>query len=315
MSTHAATEVRPATLPAAGLNFLWLELTNQCNLECVHCYANSSPHEKRRGALGVEDYKDLLREAHGQGCRSVQFIGGEPTLNRSLPELIELAKDLGYELIEVYTNLVALPETLLACFEKNGVSVATSVYSADPDVHDAITTRAGSWGKTVANLGKVMGRGLPVRASVIEMEENRAGTDATVSWLHSIGVNDVGTDVVRHFGRANQSEGCEMGELCGRCSDGTLCIGSDGVVAPCIMSKAWPVGSLASESLSDILRSDKLRETRGDIYAQTVAARGPSMGGCNPDSPNRCGPDQGGNCRPCSPNTNCGPNDCRPKRS
>ena len=26
----------------AGLDFLWLELTNRCNLRCVHCYTASA---------------------------------------------------------------------------------------------------------------------------------------------------------------------------------------------------------------------------------------------------------------------------------
>ncbi len=28
------------------LSFIWLELTARCNLECVHCYADSSPERR-----------------------------------------------------------------------------------------------------------------------------------------------------------------------------------------------------------------------------------------------------------------------------
>ena len=36
---HTPPEASTATLPgpAAGLDFLWLELTHRCNLQCVHC--------------------------------------------------------------------------------------------------------------------------------------------------------------------------------------------------------------------------------------------------------------------------------------
>ena len=42
MHRHAIPEMSRLPTPAAGpdnrLDFLWLELTNRCNLQCVHCY-------------------------------------------------------------------------------------------------------------------------------------------------------------------------------------------------------------------------------------------------------------------------------------
>src|SRR5580658_702755 len=80
-----------------GLSFLWLELTNKCNLSCAHCYAESGPRPSRKDVLTTNDYRRLLDEAAAIGCRAVQFIGGEPTLHRGLPELIAHARVLGYE--------------------------------------------------------------------------------------------------------------------------------------------------------------------------------------------------------------------------
>ena len=37
-SFSGALNVRESTL-----DFLWLELTNRCNLQCVHCYTQSPP--------------------------------------------------------------------------------------------------------------------------------------------------------------------------------------------------------------------------------------------------------------------------------
>jgi sulfatase maturation enzyme AslB (radical SAM superfamily) len=298
---------------AAALDFLWLELTNQCNLECVHCYAGSSPHEPRLGLLGLEDYRELIEDAAAHGCRSVQFIGGEPTLNPFLASLIQAASERNFDYIEVYTNLVALPQPLLDCFVKYQVRVATSIYSSDAATHDKITTRMGSWERSTRNLQRIMKAGLALRASVIEMDDNRSQTQATVEWLKSLGVGSVGTDHARGFGRAQQSKDCSMGDLCGQCSKGTLCVGPDGVVAPCIMSKAWPVGSLTETNLPDILCSERLGDTRKSIYEQTLALHETTMGGCTPDRPHPCSPDRG-DCTPCNPKGHCGPNDCQPVR-
>ena len=55
--------------------FLWLELTNRCNLQCTHCYAESGPDADVSNQLSVGEYEHLLREAFELGCRKVQFIG------------------------------------------------------------------------------------------------------------------------------------------------------------------------------------------------------------------------------------------------
>ena len=46
------------------LNFLWLELTNRCNLQCLHCYTESGPHTGDGDILTAENYEDLMTEAH-----------------------------------------------------------------------------------------------------------------------------------------------------------------------------------------------------------------------------------------------------------
>ena len=131
--------LHPAT---PQLDFLWLELTNQCNLQCSHCYAESGPYAGREDTLVRSQYEALLAEAWQIGCRRVQFIGGEPTLNHDLGDLIRFAADIGYEFVEVFTNLTRLPDELLACFARHHVHVATSVYASRSGTHDLGQLRA-----------------------------------------------------------------------------------------------------------------------------------------------------------------------------
>ena len=255
------------------LSFLWLELTNKCNLECRHCYADSSPFSVDAAPLSFDQYCRILHDAGAHGCRQVQFIGGEPTLNTHLPALIEQSAAMGFERIEVFTNLLALPKALLEQFVAHDVCVATSIYSVDPTVHDAITGRVGSWKRTTRNLQAVLDRDLDVRASIIVMDQNRGDVERTVKWLAGIGVLNVGVDDQRDFGRANRAETCDMGDLCGQCAQGTLCVSPEGAASPCIMSKAWAVGSTNDAGLTPILESARLAEVRRQIREQTAARR------------------------------------------
>src|SRR6185369_1751919 len=124
----------------------------------------------------------------------------------------------------VYTNLVAVSEGLLKCFAQHKVALATSIYSNRPEIHDFVTAHVGSWARTVANLDRVVSLGIPIRASIVEMDINRGQTEATLAWLRTRGVSDIGVDRLRHFGRGNGRAESQMSELCGNCSSGTMCI-------------------------------------------------------------------------------------------
>lgn len=299
----------------AGLNFLWLELTNACNLECGHCYAGSSPTGGRDDRVSGLKYLEILRSAAELGCAKVQFIGGEATLHPMLPEMMAECRALDFQSVEVFTNLVSLKPALIECFVEYGISIATSFYSVDPAVHDTITKRPGSWKRTVTNLKAVLAAGLSCRVGVVVSELNEADLERTEQFLVALGIDRsaIGRDRVRAFGRAGSGEGVEeMSSLCGSCAGDVVCVGYDGRVSPCIMSKRWSAGDINQQSLSDILTSSELERTREAIHLATADDRRETMGTCNPDCA-PCSPKQTG---PCNPQTYCHPSqapNCIPK--
>ncbi len=215
----------PSTDVQAGpLEFAWIELTNQCNLECVHCYASSGPNSTERDLLSGTDYHAILDQLHALGCKRVQFIGGEPTLNKDLVSLLDHAHRTGFTFIEVFTNLVHLSDELLTTMRRCGVSVATSFYSDSDAVHDAITTRKGSHARTVRNISRVLAADLPLRVGLIDMPQNREGLAETTLFLRSLGVQDIGMDQLRGFGRGASTKKAGLDELCGGCAGNILVI-------------------------------------------------------------------------------------------
>ena len=313
---HRGDTTEPSPALFAGLDFLWLELTSLCNLECVHCYAESGPYVKKEDDLSPERYGELLIEAAALGCRKVQFIGGEPTLHPALPRLIDLAAQQGFSFIEVYTNATRISDALLAQFAKHKVAVAASVYADDADVHDAVTRHRGSHAATVAALKRVVQAGLQVRVGIVVMDENRDRVEATIAFVRSLGIESVGTDRIRSFGRgANADSGTDIRELCGSCWRGSVCISPNGGVSPCIMSKFLPVGSVREQGLADLLNSGRLRDARARVYdevwAPSLTAREGGDANCDPAChPNcvpSCNPQCSPNCSPCFPHGKCNP--------
>ena len=180
---------RTAHSPATQtLDFLWLELTNRCNLRCVHCYTESHPHSGDRDVLTTQAYERLMREAYDLGCRKLQFIGGEPQLNRDFHKLLVTANTIGFEFIEVFSNLTQLDDETVCYAAQNGICFATSVYSDEPAAHDAITRVKSSHARTIRNLKKLIDKGIETRAATIVIDQDRANVKRTKRFLTALGV-------------------------------------------------------------------------------------------------------------------------------
>lgn len=307
---HRGDTLDPATPAAAfdGLDFLWLELTSLCNLECVHCYAESGPYVTKADDVSPDRYAELIVEAAALGCRKIQFIGGEPTLHPALPHLIELASREEYSFIEVYTNATRISDSLLSQFVRHKVAVAVSIYADDPMVHDAVTRHHGSHTATVGTLGRLVAAGLQVRAGIIVMDQNRERVTETTEFVRGLGIQNVGTDRIRSFGRgATGHPGADIRELCGSCWRGSVCVAPNGAVSPCIMSKFLSIGSVHDSGLACLLASGALHAARAKVYDEVWApafATRTTAGDANCDP--ACAPNCVPSCNPqCSPN--CSP--------
>jgi MoaA/NifB/PqqE/SkfB family radical SAM enzyme len=337
-STSTLANASPSTFTGTNaLDFLWLELTNRCNLQCVHCYTESHPHSGERDLLTRDDYQDIMRQARALGCRKIQFIGGEPQLNRDFEALLHTAKDYGFAFVEVFTNLMQLNETTLRYAADNGIHFATSVYSDDACEHDAITQKAGSHPRTINNLKRLVAAGVPTRVGVIAIKQSPATIGRTTEFLNKLGVLHVSSSPIKEFGRGEAvlGEKPKLSGLCGHCWAGKLCVAPDGVAYPCVMAREWPVGNTREQPLSEIVAGQALGGMRQTIY-DTVWRRPRLYTGCIPEdmpimvcepdwcdptgacSPNegwsggeRCTPDSAG----CEPRLNpCFPERCLPNR-
>jgi len=316
MTTVECAESSPVR---TDLSFLWLEITAKCNLACAHCYAESGPEADLYGSMAYDDWTRVIDEAAEVGCGSVQFIGGEPTLHPRLPDLIGHARRRGHELIEVFTNASRLDKSLLGCFQRHRVRVATSFYSDDPAVHDAITERPGSWQRTVTGIENVLAAGLPLRVGVTETTHNPGHAQRAVTFLKTLGVDRIKVDRERGVGRGGlvhlDCEGERYEELCGECWKGKLCVTSSGEVFPCVFSRKTRLGDIRS-GLSTLLLTATLAGFREKVRALSAnEAEDPQcnpLATCNPDTCNPndspqdldCNPN-GSNCNPCNP---CPPN-------
>ncbi|MFC5742581.1 radical SAM/SPASM domain-containing protein [Dyella tabacisoli] len=317
------------------LDFIWLELTGRCNLECVHCYADSGPQRPLSEGMKLDDWIDALDQAAALGCKKVQFIGGEPTLYPGLAQLIAHARKTGYEHVCVYTNGTHFTDHLKAVFLEHQVNLAFSVYGSSEAVHDRITQRKGSFVKTDRAVRWASEAGLPVRASIIEMHANAHDVGETERMLREAGVTSVYVDRVRGLGRGSQERPAQpaLKELCGRCGDGKVCVSSNGEIYPCVFARFAALGEIKNNGLAEVFYGRPLHGFRNaliDAHGQATSltthasACGPEPGepstGCSPEQPAPpCTPERDpGRCGPEIPPPDCAPEKpsiCTPEKA
>jgi uncharacterized radical SAM superfamily Fe-S cluster-containing enzyme len=104
-----------------------IDVTNRCNMHCPVCFANAE-----QSGYVYEPTKDEIREMMARlraekpvGCYAVQFAGGEPTVRDDLPELIEMAKQMGFIQVQIATNGVRMAQDREYCDRLKRTLVST----------------------------------------------------------------------------------------------------------------------------------------------------------------------------------------------
>ena len=251
-----------------GLDFLWLELTQWCNLECVHCYVSGSPRQPLDRGVALVRWQELLAEALELECRKVQFIGGEPLAVPFLEILWSHASSLGYSFIEVFSNLTQpKSQTFLSLLDK-GAFFATSLYGSSPQSHDSVTRRPGSWEATMRSIKAIVDQTGRVRVNIVPVSIADAEVEAVKSLLGSLGVEKVGVSKVAAVGAAREQPGAKEfteEDLCGACWLGQILVSNNGDVFPCTMARHAPMGNVLTGSLVDVVNTRQLGEFRERI--------------------------------------------------
>ena len=104
-----------------------IDVTNRCNLHCPICFANAAVagyiYEPTKEQIGK--MLKTLREVKPVPATALQFSGGEPTVREDLPELVKMAKAVGFDHVEVNSNGIKLAESVDYCRTLNDAGVST----------------------------------------------------------------------------------------------------------------------------------------------------------------------------------------------
>ena len=169
------------------------ELTQACNQCCRFCYNywrdGSTPLSPPEPARARKTLRKLLQQA---SVGTLSFSGGEPMLLRNVHDLALAARFKGCH-VNILTNGTLLTRQALDNFMSLGISaIQIPVLSADPHVHEYLTSMPGSWEKATSalrNVAEVLPNG--AYAVLVITAVNAPGIYSTLQLIHSLGVRTV----------------------------------------------------------------------------------------------------------------------------
>ena len=115
-----------------------LEISNICNLRCIHCYLDKS----KRNVLGLQVCVDVINQLSKMGCFKIVITGGEVFLHKDiLFEIVKIAKKMDFE-VTVITNLTLCTYEDIRLLKDIGLdNLNISIYGRDGDSYLRFTGR------------------------------------------------------------------------------------------------------------------------------------------------------------------------------
>lgn len=160
-------------------------VSSVCNEKCIHCYY---PRNLKGEFMSNDLFLKILEQCQRLNVLNITLSGGEPTLNDNLLFFIQEARKRNFS-INVLSNLTSITDTLLHEFQKTPLlSVQTSLYSMDENVHDSITSVKGSHKKTIEAIETLRKFNIPMQINVPIMKQNKNTFRAVLEWAKSLNI-------------------------------------------------------------------------------------------------------------------------------
>lgn len=270
------------------LRSIHIEIASECNERCLHCYI---PHEHKTKFIDSDLFYKILEDGRELNIINVTLSGGEPLMHKDFLLFLKKCRELDLS-VNVLTNLTLLSDEIVAEMKKNPLlSVQTSVYSMNSDIHDSITKVKGSFDKTKANLLKLCSEGIPLQISCPVMKQNKDSFADVIKWgnenniqvaveyvifasydhsnknlVNRLSLSEVGEAFDKQISdsyiemlcdTAREKEALtEESSICSICRY-NFCVSAEGDVFPCVGWQSKKIGDLNLQSVKDIWESSE----------------------------------------------------------
>lgn len=164
---------------------IW-EVTQACDLACVHCRASAQPN-RHPLELTTDEGRGLIDQIAAMEVPVFVLTGGDPIKRPDLFDLIGHARQAGVRVSLTPSATPLLTERIIQRLKQAGLArLAVSLDGASAVTHDAFRRMAGSFARTLDAIRWANEIGLPVQINTTFSRRNIAEIDAIAAAIESL---------------------------------------------------------------------------------------------------------------------------------
>ena len=166
------------------------ELTDRCNLDCVHCYINqpAASHAARAKELTTAQAIEVLDQVADAGCLFLNLTGGEVMLRPDFEEIYKHAIQRGI-IVTLFTNGTLLtPAIADVLAEWRPLSVEISLHGVTESTYERVTRLPGAYTRLRRGVDLLLERNIPMYLKTTLNTENFHELKAARGFAESLGV-------------------------------------------------------------------------------------------------------------------------------
>lgn len=163
-----------------------IEIISKCNEKCVHCYI---PHENKKTEMHSNIFFSILEQCKNMNVLHITISGGEPFLHKDFCNFLKKCRQYNFS-VNILSNLTLLSDDIIKEMKANPLlSVQTSLYAMDPNVHDKITQKMGSFKQTKKSIIRLIENDIPLQISCPILSLNKAFYSEVTKWADQYNIN------------------------------------------------------------------------------------------------------------------------------
>lgn len=164
---------------------IW-EVTQACDLACVHCRASAQP-DRDPMELSTAEGKDLIDQIAALKVPVFVLTGGDPIKRQDLFELIGHARSAGVRVSLTPSATPLLTRDIVVRLKDAGLArLAVSMDGASAETHDAFRGMTGSFARTLDAVRWANEIGLPAQINTTFSRRNIAEIDEIVALIERL---------------------------------------------------------------------------------------------------------------------------------
>jgi len=178
------------------------EITNACNLACIHCIANSG--QKRSKELTTGKVKRAVDILESLGCRIIKFTGGEPLVRKDFFQIASYCHKKGV-ILELLSNATLINQKKAQRLKPLVKKVGVSIDGSNSRINDQIRG-LGSFEKILNGIENLRKQKIPITLFVTLTKINIQDITNVLNLAKKLEIPEVRINDLSLSGRALTNE-------------------------------------------------------------------------------------------------------------